>query len=125
MATSDFLENAFLNHVLRGVSCPVPASVWVALYESDPTDADVGVELSGGGYARQEVSFNAPVDGVASSSIPVDFVDLPASTVRHVGVRDSVVGGNLLFYGPLVAERTVVVGGYVVFSAGELVVEMS
>ena len=56
-AVSDYLENALLNHVFRGVAYTAPTAIYLALYTSDPTDANTGTEVSSGGYARQQVTF--------------------------------------------------------------------
>ena len=97
---SNYLENALLNAVLRGVAYTSPAKVYLALYTSDPTDADTGTEVSGGSYARQEVAFSAPTDGSASNSAEIKFPVCTADwgTVTHVGVRDASPGGNLLYH---------------------------
>ncbi len=55
-ALSDYLEAAYLDLVYNGVPFDPPAAVYVALYTSDPTDADTGTEVSGGGYARVQVN---------------------------------------------------------------------
>ena len=49
---SNYLENALVNAVLRNTSYTSPATVYLALYTSDPTDADAGTEVSGTSYAR-------------------------------------------------------------------------
>lgn len=41
----------------------------VALYSSNPTALDVGNEITGGAYARQSVTFNAPQDVADGSYI--------------------------------------------------------
>ncbi len=50
---SNYLENALINATLRNTSYTSPTTVYVALYTSDPTDADSGTECSGTSYARQ------------------------------------------------------------------------
>ena len=37
---SNYLENALINATLRNTSYTTPTTVYVALYTSDPTDAD-------------------------------------------------------------------------------------
>lgn len=44
---SNYLENALINATLRNTSYTSPATVYLALYTSDPTDADSGTEVSG------------------------------------------------------------------------------
>lgn len=48
---SNYLENKLIDHVLRNTAYTPPATVYLALYTTDPTDADSGTEVSGGGTA--------------------------------------------------------------------------
>ena len=54
---SNYLENALINATLRATTYTSPATVYVALFTTDPTDANSGTEVTGGGYARTAVSF--------------------------------------------------------------------
>ena len=116
MNVSNFLATALLNQVFRNTSYTRPSSVYVALYTSDPTAADTGTEVLGGSYARQAVTLTAPavVGGKQTIKNTADIV-FPIATadwgnVSHVGIRDSVTGGNLLYYGPWSAARTILSG---------------
>ena len=62
---SNFLENALINATLRNTTYTSVATIYVALYTSDPTDADTGTEVTGGSYARTSVTFAAPSNGVS------------------------------------------------------------
>src|SRR6056300_745550 len=100
---SDFLENALINAVLRNTTYTSPATVYVSLYTTDPTDADTGTEVSGGSYARTAVTMGAPSNGVSTNSADVTFPTATASwgTVTHIGIHDASTSGNLLFHTPL------------------------
>jgi hypothetical protein len=111
-AMSDYLENALLNHVFRNTAMTSPTTVYLALFLDDPTDADVGTEVSGGSYARQALAFNAPSGGEVELTSSVSF---PAATadwglVTHVGIYDAVSSGNLLVHGPM-SSSTFVANG--------------
>ena len=123
---SNYLENAILNATLRGTQYTSPSTVYIALYTSDPTDADVGTEVSGGGYARQPVTFGAPSNGIVSNSAKVEFPVATAlwGTITHIGIRDALTGGNLLYYGPLTAARTVDVDNQLIFNVGQITVTL-
>jgi hypothetical protein len=103
--TSNYLENALGNHVLRGGTAPMTAvaQAYLALYSTNPTDADSGTEITGGAYARQAANFGAPSNGVFTNSgiinFPVATANYPAA-VRYMGLRDASTAGNLLWYGP-------------------------
>lgn len=102
MYACDYLEKGVLNTLL-GVTFPAPSKCWLALYLSDPGESgSAGVEVSYTGYQRMEVQFSAPAQtsgglGVQSLS-DLTFPTPPAAvgTVTHIGVLDSLVGGNML-----------------------------
>jgi len=106
---SNYLENALINVTLRNTAYTTPTTVYLALYTSDPTDADTGTEVSGGSYARQSITFGAPSNGVSTNSAAIEFPQCTASwgTVTHVGIRDASTAGNLLYHTPLDASKTI------------------
>ena len=126
-AMSNYLENALINAVLRNTSFTSPATVYVALYTSDPTDADSGTEVSGGSYARQAVTFGAPSNGVSTNSAQVTFPVATASwgTITHFGIRSASTGGNLLFHGALGTSKIVSINDQLVFLTGQLSVTLA
>lgn len=124
---SNYLENALINAVLRNTSYTSPTTVYVALYTTDPTDADSGTEVSGGSYARQAVTMGAPSNGVSTNSAQVTFPVATADwgTITHIGIRDASTAGNLLFHGSLSASRTILNGEQLVIAIGNLSVTLA
>lgn len=124
---SNYLENALVNATLRGTAYTAPTSVYLALYTTDPTDADTGVEVTGGGYARKPITFGAPTDGVTTNSANVTFPSATAGwgTVTHIGIRDAETGGNLLYYAQLTTARNILTGDTLSFLAGQVSVTLS
>jgi len=124
---SNYLENALINATLRNTSYTSPATVYVALYTSDPTDADTGTEVSGNGYARQSVTFGAPSNGASTNSAAVEFPQATGSwgTVAYIGLRDASSGGNLLYHTVLDASKTISTGDVFRISAGNLSVTLA
>ena len=116
MSLSNYLENALINAVLRNTAYSSPATVYVALYTTDPGEDGSGTEVSGGSYARQAITFAAPTNGVSSNSAVITFPFATASwgTVTHFGILDASTGGNLLFYGALGASKAVTSGNTIV-----------
>ena len=116
MQISNYLSAALLNAVLRNTPYTSPATVYVALYTSDPTAADTGTEVTGGAYARQAITFGAPtlVSGqqTVSNSAEVVFPVATADwgTVTHVGLRTAASGGSLLFSKALDNPRALLTG---------------
>lgn len=124
---SNFLENELIDHILRNASWASPTTIYVALYTDDPTDADVGTEVTGGSYARESVAFGAPSDGATDNSSDITFTTATASwgTVTHVGLRDALSGGNLLFHSPLAASKAIGNGDTFKLNAGDIDVSLA
>ncbi|GIQ63723.1 hypothetical protein PACILC2_22910 [Paenibacillus cisolokensis] len=116
MNMSEYLCKAVLNEVLRNTNYTPPSTVYLALYTSNPTAADTGTEVSGGGYARQAVTFAAPtvVNGKQTVRNNAEVV-FPVATadwglITHAGIRDAATGGNLLYFAELANPRTILNG---------------
>ena len=124
---SNYLENALINATLRNTSYTSPATVFLALYTSDPTDADSGTECSGSGYARQSITFGAPANGVSTNSAAIEYAQAGGSwgTISHIGIRDAVTAGNLLYHSALDASKTIATGDVFRVAAGSLSVTLA
>lgn len=123
----NYLENALINAVLRNTSYTSPTTTYLALYTSDPTDADTGTEISGGSYARQAITFGAPSNGVSTNSAAIEFPQATANwgTVTHIAIRDAVTSGNLLFHTPLDASKVIDNGDIFKITSGNLSVTLA
>ena len=124
---SNYLEGALINAVLRNTAYTSPTTVYLALYTSDPTDADAGTEVSGNAYARQSITFGAPSNGVSTNSAAIEFPQATGSwgTVAYVGIRDASTAGNLLFHTALDASKTIATGDVFRVAAGSLSVTLA
>jgi len=109
---SNYLENALINVTLRATAYTAPTTVYLALYTTDPTDADTGTECSGTSYARQSITFGAPSNGVSTNSAAIEFSQAGGAwgTITHIGIRDALTVGNLLYHTPLDASKTIATG---------------
>jgi hypothetical protein len=121
---SNYLEDKLINQVLRNTAYSPSVTIYVGLFTSDPTDANSGSEASGGSYARQSLSFDAPSNGVTANSSDVAFPVATASwgTITHLGLFDAATSGNLLLHGALNTARTINIDNQIVFLAGEITV---
>lgn len=124
---SNYLENALVNATLRATAYTAPTTVYLALYTTDPTDADAGTEVTGGAYARVAATFSVPTDGATSLSANVTFPTATAGwgTVTHVGVRDALTGGNLLYHTPMTTARAILTGDTLAFLSGQVPITLS
>ena len=124
---SNYLENALINGTLRATTFTAPASVFLALYTTDPTDADTGTECSGTAYARQSITFGAPSNGVSTNSAVIDFPQAGSAwgTITHIGIRDALTTGNLLYHSPLDTSKTIATGDVFRVASGSLSVTLA
>lgn len=119
-AFSDYLEEGILNHTLRGQSMSTPSTIYIALFTSNPTDANSGAEVVDSSYLRQDAAkggsiasgWTAPTtssDGKMSSNAKlIQFPPIAdgSVTISHYGIFDSLTGGNLLYHAPFTVAKT-------------------
>jgi len=124
---SNYLENALINATLRNTSYTSPATVYLALYTSDPTDADTGTEVSGNAYERQSITFGSPSNGVSTNTAAIEFPQATGSwgTVSYIGIRDASTAGNLLYHTALDASKTIATGDVFRVAIGSLSVTLA
>ena len=120
-AFSNYLENKVLDHVFGGVPYSAPATLYLALYTSDPGDGNTGTECSGTSYARQTITFTV-VNDTASNNAAVEFPVAGSSwgTITHVGILDQLTSGNLLAHGALTASKAIASGDVFRVENGDL-----
>lgn len=126
MYACDYLEAGFLN-VLRGVTFTAPAKCYLALFLNDPGESgSAGTEIGYPGYARKEIEFSEPAS--AGSGIGIkNLADItfatpqePAGTITHIGIMNSLVGGNTLARGELTESLIIGANEPPVFLAGDV-----
>jgi hypothetical protein len=123
---SNFLELELLDHVFNASYTP-PTNVFLALYESDPTDAGSGTETSYTNYQRQQIEFNA---AAARSIDQTNLETFPANgggtvTITHWGIHSLVSGGDFLAHGQFGTSKQVNNGNTPSVAAGEIDVTFS
>ena len=94
-AKSLYLRNAVLSAVFQGIPL-APSGPWLGLHTADP-GLTGAAEVTRGAYARQPAAFGPVANGAVANAEDVDFAGMPAVTLTHIGVWDSVAGGNLLY----------------------------
>ena len=124
---SNYLEDALINATLRNTSYTSPTTVYLALYTSDPTDADTGTEVSGGSYARQAITFGAPSNGVTTNTAAIEFPQATGTwgTIGWIGIKDALTSGNLLYHSPLDVSKTIASGDIFKIAIGSLSVTLA
>ena len=121
-AMSDYLELKVLDHVLGTSAYTMPTTVYIGLSTGSFADDNSGTELTGNGYARQSIAFDAAASGTTDNTSNVDFPTATGSwgTVSHYGLFDASSGGNLLIHGAFTVSKTVASGDILRIAAGEL-----
>lgn len=117
---SDYLEDAVLNSVFRGVAFPaVTGSVYISLHTADPGDTGAS-EVSSAthtwyarvGVTRATGSWSAPANNGGNEQISnaaaITFASPTTTvTVTHFGVWDAATNGNFLYGGALGTSRNI------------------
>ncbi|WKW35118.1 hypothetical protein [Phage DSL-LC06] len=140
-ASSNYLENRVLDYWLKAnsLSSTAPATVYVALFTSDPslgsTDENLEAgtltnECSGGAYARQAATFGSISNGSVSTSATITFptaTDNNWSTITHVAVMDGDTEGsdNVLWWGRLDVAKLIESGDTFSITSGSLTVTLA
>lgn len=118
---TNYSEALLLKWLMTAQSATRPTAWYVALYSSDPGESPGGAELSGNGYARQTVTFGT--DGTTNDADSGTFTNNSGgdwAQATHLGIFDSLTGGNPLWYGPLAVAKTVQASDTLKFLAGEI-----
>ncbi len=130
MNATDYLENGFLN-VLRGQAFTAPENVYLGLFLTSPGETGAGTEVSYNGYSRMKIEFSNPASSGQTVSIQsqkqITFpkAQTAGGTAQHVGIYDSLAGGNCLAYGALSDGITIGQGESPVVLAGDIKLSLS
>jgi hypothetical protein len=123
-ALSDHAEALLLDWMMTTGSATRPTAWYVTLYTAAPSDSGGGTEVSGNGYTRQSVTFDAASTpgGTTANSGDVSFTAAGGNwgTITHIGIHDASTGGNLLWHGAMTASKVVNDGDSLQFTAGNI-----
>ena len=124
-ALTDYAENKIVDALIRGQTLGAPATWYVALYTTCPTDSSAGVEVTGGSYARVAVTAgltqwagtqsagsttaSSGTGGTTSNNAAITYPAPTANwgTANCWGLTDATSGGNLWIYAPLTTPKTI------------------
>ena len=125
-AASNYTENLSLTWLLTAQTVTRPAAWYVALYTTATDDATAGVEVTGGSYVRQAVTFSVTNDTATNTAL-IQFPTATANwgTVTHIAIYDAKTAGNRLFHGPLTTAKAIAIDDIFQIGAGNLSVVMA
>lgn len=124
-AFSNYLEGKIVEHFLRNSSVASPATVYLAMFTTDPGEDGSGTEAAYTNYARQASTWTA-IDGNGQTkngstiTFPANGNASASVTITHAAVFDAATGGNMLLHGPLASSKTLQVGDVIAFAANAL-----
>jgi hypothetical protein len=123
---SDYLCNKLIDFIFRGQAFTFPATMYCALLTATPSNAGGGTEVGGGvGYARVAIAgslanwagtqsagsttASTGTGGQTSNNAAITFAAPSGSwgTVGWAAYLDASSGGNLLFWAPLAATKSI------------------
>lgn len=130
MSFTDFLENSLLDHIFTDPAYTPPATLYLALSTTTPTDAGGNfTEPSGNNYSRVAAvaaNFSAAAAGSKTNTAVLDFPQASGSwgTLTYFGIYDASTSGNLIMTGVLSASVAIASGDIARFAASSIVVTL-
>ena len=125
MHMSNYLEDGLLNHLLSNIPLEFTIS-YLALYTSDPTDAEIGIECSDVNYSRQSITFDTSLNGETSNTDYITFLPFTGDvTITHIGIMNAPIGGNLMFHVDLSTSKIMHDTDELRFHPGSLTIRLS
>ena len=131
---TDYFESLIINY-MRGTAPAAVGTLKVRLFVGGaPIEDDLeagsysGHEVSGGGYASQTITLDAPATGPSTTytNNSAEILWNPASaswgTVTHFGITDA--SSNLLMWGALGDPKTVNFGDIFKFPIGSIQIDI-
>lgn len=115
MYLTNFSEDKILRTFL-GTTAVAPTTMYAALFLSNPGETGAGTEIVYTGYERQPITFSEPainagtatISNLADVAFPISGV--ATNNITHLGLMDSVTGGNMWAYMTLDEPIQVVAG---------------
>lgn len=134
---SNYLEEALLNHMMRGqaggTSYNQPGNVYVGLITNTATDnelesGDLTNEVTAYDGNRKEIIFTEPVQIDGKATITnignIDFENMPAETIKYAIICDNNTGGNILYWCPALQIKTTNEGDTYRIPDGDLTIDL-
>jgi len=106
MSATTYLDNRVLTYITS-------TTLYLGLFTANPGNTGSQTsEVTGGGYARQSITFSSISSGSTSNSSAIIFPTSTASwgTITYFAVLDSLTNGNMLFYVAVPTSRTIASG---------------
>jgi len=127
-AMSDYLENEILDLILGTGDFSLPSArqtggVYLGLSVASMGENNSGTELSGNGYTRVLVAFDAASGGTTDNTSVIDFPACSGNAWGSIGfwsIWDAASSGNMLLHGSFAVAKTIQVSDVLRIAAGDL-----
>jgi len=121
-ALTNTAENRLLDHLCGVTPWQPTAPLKVALFTATPGESGGGTEVTGGSYARTNVTFSAASNGSITNSNDVVFPTATAAwgTIVAVAIYDSASTPVMIWYGPTAVGKAVEQGDEYRLPAGAI-----
>lgn len=118
-------ENKMLDALVGTASYSADTPIKLALVTANGNDATAGTEVSGGSYARQNITFSAASSGSISNDAVETFTNMPTCTVVGIELWDSAGTPSRLAYGSLTSSKALTSGDTLEFAIGSITLSLS
>lgn len=121
MPKTTYLANKVAEHVTGKTTFTKPTNTYLGLLTANPTLAgSQASELSGGGYARQQITWDTAADGIIANSADIHIPLTTSVPFAYFGVFDAATSGNMLYFFSLGGTVNSILNEDVIVAAGEL-----
>ena len=127
MDFSNYLANKLISATVRNTSYPAPRNVYLALFKTDPTKNNIGIEVTGD--LTQDLKLHLLCQQMAVSQNSAQITYAVATTnwgeVGWVGIMDSQEDGNLLYFTELENHKNILTGDQLKFKLNEITLTLT
>jgi len=126
-----WLAESLLNHFFRNTPIVSPPQLFLRLFLSSPTSADIGMEVQGGAYAPQRITFTAPemvagfiqIRNATEIRFPVATEDW--GNISDFAIHTAATGGNMLAFTAVPIPKMIETGDEAKFIAGSIIIRVA
>ena len=118
-------ENKMLDALVGTASYTADTPIKLALVTVAGSDSAGGTEVSGGSYARQDITFSAATGGSIGNDAVISFPNMPTCTVVGIELWDSAGTPKRLAYGGLTANKSLTSGDTLEFAIASITLSLS
>ena len=123
---TDYLENNLVDNSLGNTNFTPPVNIYLSLHTIATDDTGGGTEVSGNGYAREQIPFAFASGGSSSNSALRGFTASGAAwgLITHCALWDAASGGNMLFHTILNSSVSINDGDTIEFAVSSITVAL-